>query len=57
LIVSKANGAPSPPVSARPSSVTPKPSPQEPVRASGGPSIVKRPISAARAVNRYVKYQ
>jgi hypothetical protein len=52
MIVSKANGIPT----SRPSSVTPKLSPQEPIRAFGGPSIVKRPVSAARAVNRYVKY-
>ncbi len=37
-------------MSARPSSAAAKFSPQEPVRASVGPSIVKRPVSAARAV-------
>lgn len=57
LVISKANGIRTPPVSARPSSVTPKPSPHEPIRASAGPSIVKRPVSAARAVNRYINYQ
>ncbi len=57
LIIPKANIAPShQPVSARPSSAAPKPSPQEPIRASGGPLIVKRPVSAARVVNRYMKY-
>jgi hypothetical protein len=57
LIVSKANGGPSPPVTARPKSVTPKASPQEPVKAAGVPSVVKRPVSAARSVNRYRKCQ
>ena len=53
LIVSKANGAPPPPpVSARPSSAAPRVSVQEPVKAVGVPSIVKRPVSAARSVNR-----
>ncbi|CAF0887007.1 unnamed protein product [Rotaria sordida] len=36
-------------------SVVPKVSPQEPIKVSRGPSIVKRPISAARAVNRISK--
>lgn len=55
MIIPKPNGVPTPPplpVSARPSSIARKSSPQEPIKASVGPSIVKRPVSAARAVNR-----
>ncbi|CAF4355954.1 unnamed protein product, partial [Rotaria sp. Silwood2] len=36
-------------------SVVPKVSPQEPIKVSRGPSIVKRPVSAARSVNRISK--
>ncbi|CAF3325181.1 unnamed protein product [Rotaria sp. Silwood1] len=57
LIVPKAIGI-SPPraaVVANRISVVPKVSPQEPIKASRGPSIVKRPVSAARSVNRISK--
>jgi len=56
LVVPKGNGmVSSPPVSARPSLAAPKISPHEPVKASGGPAIVKRPTSGVRSVNRSVK--
>jgi hypothetical protein len=53
LIVAKANGVPpSLRVSARPSSAAPRVSVQEPIKAVGVPSIVKRRASAVRSVNR-----
>lgn len=56
MIVPKVtNMVPPLPSSARPSSAAPKASVHEPVKASGGPSINKRPISAIRSVNRYIK--
>jgi len=55
-VVPKGNGmVSSPPVSARPSLAAPKISPHEPVKASGGPAIAKRPTSGVRSVNRSVK--
>ncbi|CAF0961113.1 unnamed protein product [Adineta steineri] len=57
LTVPKPNGIvpPPPPISVRRSSVAPRISPQEPVKASKGPIIAKRPNSAVRSVNRISK--